>query len=124
MNAERPRDRQKTVDELAERLLRSLFGASKHFGEGATVEYLAIAGARTFETPVPAAVTAAHNIAVTAAAALVPPGPVPDAPVPKRDFTALIRHYDALWRQVVRDGVHGFNKRDPRPRPVGQRRVR
>ena len=69
MNSKRPAANRKTTDELAEKLLECIFTTSKHFSEGALVEYNAPAGTRLFELPGPPIV---------------------------RDFTSLETHYHDL----------------------------
>ena len=65
----------KDLTEHCEKMLETLFTTSKHFSEGALIEYNATAGSRQFEHVTP------HPLA------------------PQRDFAVCERHYNGLWRQ-------------------------
>ena len=49
VNAKRPLANRKDLTEQTEKLLECIFSCSKHFSEGATIEYNAAVGARQFE---------------------------------------------------------------------------
>ena len=105
INAKRPRAEQKDESEQAEKLLECLFKASKHFSEGALIEYQAAPGARQWEHPAP------NAAAIAAAAAGLP------APKQHRNFRELESHYAALWRNAVRSKLSGFHVRAAQSRP-------
>ena len=94
VNSERPAASQKDETEQTERFLECLFKASKHFSEGALIEYQSPAGSRTFEHPPPIGGGVQH-----------------------RDFAACEAHYAPLWRNAVRSKLPGFHKRDAQTRP-------
>jgi hypothetical protein len=86
---------EKSEDEQCEKFFECIFTASKHFSEGAQIEYNAPAGSRQFER------------------AAVPPAPA------TRDFRACELHTTPLrlW-QAVRSRLPGFAKREPSARTV------
>jgi len=84
-------------DKLCEKFLECIFTTSKHFSEGAQIEYNAPVGQRQFER-----------------AAVIGPPAVPAS----RDFRVCELHYAPLWRQAVRSRLPGFGKREPSARPV------
>ena len=47
-NGKRPAASRKTQDEMAEKVLECIFTTSKHFNEGALIEYNAAPGSRLF----------------------------------------------------------------------------
>ena len=97
-NAERPLLHQKSLTDMTEKLLECIFATSKHFSEGATIEYKAMAGNRQFE------------IAVG----------LPNAG--QRDLQACELHYHSLWKSAVENRLPGFQKRQPSTRPTAPTR--
>ena len=97
INSERPAPSRKTEDQMVERFLECIFTCSKHFSEGALIEYQAAAGARQFEHAPPVLNIAGLNT---------------------RDFPMAVAHYGPLWRNAVRSKLPGFAKRDPQPLPA------
>ena len=76
---------------MAEKMLECIFTTSKHFSEGALIEYNAPAGSRMFELPGPPIV---------------------------RDFTGLEGHYHDLWENAVNSRLPGFQQRAATARPA------
>ena len=106
-NAKRPVANQHDETECTEKFLECLFTTSKHFSEGALIEYQAAAGARQFEHPAPAAAA----IAAALAAGL-------PAPTQQRNFRACEQHYAPLWANAVKTKAAGFHPRAPVARPA------
>ena len=93
VNSKRPNAVAYDETQQTERFLECIFTASKHFSEGALVEYQTPQGSRQFEHPLPPAGTGLRN------------------------FTACETHYAALWRNAVRSRLPGFQVRQPQSRP-------
>ena len=85
VNSKRPAALAYDETQQTERFLECIFTASKHFSEGALVEYQAPPGSRQFE----------H-------------APVPPAIAGLRNFAACEAHYAPLWRNAVRSRLPGF----------------
>ena len=91
-NGKRPVANRKTADEMAEKLLECIFTTSKHFSEGAIIEYNATPANRQFQTPA------------------------------GRDFSGLETHYHTLWENAVNSRLPGFQTRAPQTRPAAATR--
>ena len=92
LDGKRPAGQRKSEDAKVERMLECIFETSKHFSEGATIEYNAAAGVRQFEFAA---------------------GPLAG----QRDFASAEAHYHALWSQAVKNKLPGFHERAPQVRP-------
>ena len=99
VNSKRPAANAKDETEQTERFLECIFKVSKHFSEGALIEYQAPLGSRQFEHPAP-----------------VPPA------IRHRNFAACEAHYAPLWRNAVRSRLPGFHVRQPQSRPTASTR--
>jgi len=98
INAKRPAAHRKNETEECEKFLECIFRSSKHFSEGATIEYQAPIGGRQFEHALPAGAAAGA--------------------VQHRDFRACELHYAPLWRMAVRARLAGFHIRAAVARPA------
>jgi hypothetical protein len=77
LNGKRPAGHRKTQSQMSERLLECIFTSSKHFSEGAIIEYNAHQGERQHELRAP------HPQAGD------------------RDFNSIEEHYHPLWHAAV-----------------------
>ena len=91
-NGKRPAGNRKSVDQMAEKLLECIFTTSKHFSEGAIIEYNATPANRQF-----------HFAGA-------------------RDFTGLETHYHTLWENAVNSRLPGFQTRAAQTRQASATR--